>query len=157
MGAAVVAYERGASLFARTTSAEHVEALTAAAAVAVPRTVVVELAASKCRAGTGSKRTSGRASSRSSTTSASSSPEPKADRIEDTVDYRDVVELLREISEAREFSLLEALAGAVAEALLRRFPSIRHVRVRVRKPRVQLGTAVDYAAATVERWRGPDL
>jgi len=81
-------------------------------------------------------------------------PEPAADRIEDTVDYREVVELLREISEAREFSLLEALAGAVAEALLHRFPEIERVRVRVRKPRVELGTAVDYAAATVERSRG---
>jgi len=28
------------------------------------------------------------------------------------------------------------------------------VRVRVRKPSVELGTAVDYAAATVERSRG---
>jgi dihydroneopterin aldolase len=81
-------------------------------------------------------------------------PEPRTDRIEDTVDYRDVVELLREISEAREFSLLEALASAVAEAVLHRFPEIEHVRVRVRKPRVELGTAVDYAAATVERSRG---
>jgi dihydroneopterin aldolase len=80
-------------------------------------------------------------------------PEPGADRIEDTVDYREVVALLREISEAREFSLLEALAGAVAEALLQRFPEIEHARVRVRKPRVELGTAVDYAAATVERSR----
>ena len=81
-------------------------------------------------------------------------PEPKSDRIEDTVDYRDVVELLREISGAREFSLLEALAGAVAEALLQRFPEVERVRARVRKPRVQLGMAVDYAAATVERSRG---
>jgi dihydroneopterin aldolase len=80
-------------------------------------------------------------------------PEPRADRIEDTVDYREVVQLLREISEAREFSLLEALAGTVAEALLQRFPEIEHARVRVRKPRVELGTAVDYAAATVERSR----
>ena len=80
-------------------------------------------------------------------------PEPAADRIEETVDYREVVELLRGISEAREFSLLEALASAVAEALLQRFPEIEHVRVRVRKPRVELGTAVDYAAATVERSR----
>jgi dihydroneopterin aldolase len=80
-------------------------------------------------------------------------PEPNADRIEETVDYRKVVDLLREISEAREFNLLEALAGAVAEALLQRFPELVHVRVRVRKPRVQLGTAVDYAAATVERSR----
>ena len=50
--------------------------------------------------------------------------------------------------------MLEALASAVAEALLQRFSELEHVRVRVRKPRVELGTAVDYAAATVERSRG---
>jgi dihydroneopterin aldolase len=80
-------------------------------------------------------------------------PDPKADRIEATVDYREVVELLKGISAEREFNLLEALASAVAEALLQRFPEIERVRVRVRKPEVELGTAVDYAAATVERSR----
>ena len=80
-------------------------------------------------------------------------PEPKADSIEATVDYREVVELLKEISGEREFSLLEALASASAEAHHQRFQEIEHVRVRVRKPQVELGTAVDYAAATVERSR----
>lgn len=79
-------------------------------------------------------------------------PEPEADRIEDTVDYREVVELVSELSASREFRLLEALAGAVADALLERFP-LERVRVRVRKPRVELGVTVDYAAATVERSR----
>jgi dihydroneopterin aldolase len=80
-------------------------------------------------------------------------PDPKADRIEATVDYREVVELLKGISAEREFNLLEALASAVAEALLQRFSEIERVRVRVRKPEVELGAAVDYAAATVERSR----
>ena len=79
-------------------------------------------------------------------------PEPQADRIEDTVDYREVVELVRGVSAARQFRLLEALAAAVADVLLERFP-LERVRVRVRKPQVELGAAVDYAAATVERSR----
>ena len=78
--------------------------------------------------------------------------EPGADRIEDTVDYREVVELVSEISASREFRLLEALAAAVADALLERFP-LERARVNVRKPQVELGAPVDYAAATVERSR----
>ena len=78
--------------------------------------------------------------------------EPGSDRIEDTVDYREVVELVREVSAARQFRLLEALAAAVADALLERFP-LERARVRVRKPQVELGAAVNYAAATVERSR----
>jgi dihydroneopterin aldolase len=79
-------------------------------------------------------------------------PEPEADRIEDTVDYREVVALVREISDGTQFQLLERLAGALADALLERFP-LERVRVRVRKPEVELGVPVDYAAATVERSR----
>ena len=78
--------------------------------------------------------------------------EPGADELEQTVDYREVVELVREVSAARQFRLLEALAAAVADALLERFP-LERARVRVRKPQVELGAAVDYAAATVERSR----
>lgn len=79
--------------------------------------------------------------------------EPGADRIDQTVDYRDVVELVREVSSSRQFHLLEAIAAAVADALLDRFP-LERAQVRVRKPQVRLGAAVDYVAATVERSRG---
>jgi 7,8-dihydroneopterin aldolase/epimerase/oxygenase len=73
-----------------------------------------------------------------------------SDRIEDAVDYRDVAACVREVSEGRAFHLLEALAAAVADALLDRFP-VPRVRVRVRKPDVRL--PVEHAAATVERSR----
>jgi dihydroneopterin aldolase len=75
-----------------------------------------------------------------------------ADRIDDTVDYRQVVAVVREISDSHKFQLLEALAGAVADALIASFP-VEGVRVRVRKPEVRLDPAVDYAAVTVERHR----
>jgi dihydroneopterin aldolase len=73
-----------------------------------------------------------------------------SDRIEDAVDYREVAQAVREVS-GRRFALLEALATAVAEALLERFP-IEHVRVRVRKPQVKpAGMTVEHSAVTVER------
>jgi dihydroneopterin aldolase len=78
-------------------------------------------------------------------------PEPQADRIEETVDYREVVEIVREASR-EERQLLETLAGAVADALMQRFP-IERARVRVRKPEVRLEAPAEWAAATVERSR----
>ena len=49
------------------------------------------------------------------------------------------------------FALIEALATAVAERLVERFP-VERVRVRVRKPQVKpAGMTVEYSAVTVER------
>jgi dihydroneopterin aldolase len=74
------------------------------------------------------------------------------DRIEDTVDYREVVRCVREVSDSRQFHLLEAMAAAVAEALLERF-RLDGVRARVRKPAVRLEAPVEWTAATAERRR----
>ena len=73
-----------------------------------------------------------------------------SDRIEDAVDYREVVAAIREISDGRQFRLLEALAAAVAESLLARF-DVARARVRVRKPDVRLAAPVEYSAVSVER------
>jgi dihydroneopterin aldolase len=69
----------------------------------------------------------------------------RSDRLEDAVDYRLVADCVREVSDGRAFTLLEALAQAVAEALLARFPA-RRVRVRVRKRKLAL--PVEFSAAT---------
>jgi dihydroneopterin aldolase len=79
-------------------------------------------------------------------------PEPGEDELAETVDYREVVELVRAVSESRQFTLLESVAAAMADALLERFPAER-ARVRVRKPEVRLVVPVEFAAATAERRR----
>lgn len=76
----------------------------------------------------------------------------RSDKLDDTVDYIRVVACIREISDGRPFHLIEALAGAVADALVSRF-DISRARVRVRKPDVRLGGPVEFTAATVERAR----
>jgi dihydroneopterin aldolase len=73
-----------------------------------------------------------------------------SDRIEDAVDYNDVAAVIREVSAATQYNLLEALAAAVADALLERFP-VESATVRVRKPDVAL--PVEHSAVTVERRR----
>jgi dihydroneopterin aldolase len=74
----------------------------------------------------------------------------RSDRLEDAVDYREVAHCVRDVSDGRRFALLEALAAAVADAILARFP-VERVRVRVRKPEVSpAGFTVEWTAATVE-------
>jgi len=70
-----------------------------------------------------------------------------SDRIEDAVDYRLVVDAVREVS-AQRFDLLEALATATADELMRRFAP-ESVVVTVRKRPADL--SVDFSAVTVER------
>ena len=76
-----------------------------------------------------------------------------SDRLEDTVDYREIVAVVREVSDSRPFHLLEALAAAVADALVERFPA-ESVAVSVGKPDVELGAPVARTAVTVARRRG---
>ena len=75
-----------------------------------------------------------------------------SDRIEDAVDYREVVACVREVSDGRAYRLLEALASALADALLERFP-VERAAVRVRKPEVVLEAPVEFAAVSAERVR----
>jgi dihydroneopterin aldolase len=76
-----------------------------------------------------------------------------SDRLDDAVDYREVAAKVREVSDSRSFLLIEALAGAVADALVGSFP-VERVRVRVRKPGVRpAGLETEFSAATVERTR----
>ena len=74
----------------------------------------------------------------------------RSDRIDDAVDYRDVVACVREVSNVRAYHLLEALAGALADELASRF-AVDGVYVRVRKPEVVLNPPVEYAAVVATR------
>jgi dihydroneopterin aldolase len=78
----------------------------------------------------------------------------RSDKLQDTVDYTEVVECVRTISEGRNFNLLEALAASVADSLLERFP-ISRARVRVRKPEVRLDASVEFTAAIADRTGRP--
>jgi dihydroneopterin aldolase len=73
-----------------------------------------------------------------------------SDRLADAVDYRDVALAVREISDARSYDLLEALATDVADGLLRRFGAERAV-VRVSKPAVRPGGLDGTAGVSVSR------
>jgi dihydroneopterin aldolase len=73
-----------------------------------------------------------------------------SDRLEDAVDYVEVARAVQEVSDARQYALLEALAAAVADELERQFAPER-VRVRVRKPEIRPAGLEGTVAATVTR------
>jgi dihydroneopterin aldolase len=73
-----------------------------------------------------------------------------SDRLEDAVDYVEVARVVQEVSDARQYALLEALASAVADELERRF-SPELVRLRVRKPEVRPAALEGTVGVTVTR------
>jgi dihydroneopterin aldolase len=73
-----------------------------------------------------------------------------SDRLEDAVDYVEVARAVQEVSDARQYALLEALASAIADELDRRF-SPERMRVRVRKPEVRPAGLEGAVGVTVTR------
>ncbi|MDR5709106.1 MAG: dihydroneopterin aldolase [Armatimonadota bacterium] len=79
-------------------------------------------------------------------------PSGASDRLEDTLDYREIYGIVREVVEGPPRQLLEAVAEEIARRLLE-LERVQEVRVEVRKPHVRLGGALGYAAVRVERCR----
>jgi dihydroneopterin aldolase len=77
----------------------------------------------------------------------------RTDELADTVNYSSLFELARGIVEERSFKLLEALAAAIAEALLAAHP-VEEVEVRVRKAKAPLPGAFETVEVRIRRRRG---
>jgi dihydroneopterin aldolase len=57
----------------------------------------------------------------------------ETDKLADTIDYQEITDLVREVSRRQPFNLIESLAGAIARALLAKYPTISEAVVRVSK------------------------
>jgi dihydroneopterin aldolase len=78
-----------------------------------------------------------------------------SDDLADTVDYSAVFSLVGEVVEGRSYRLIEALAGAIADAVLAAHP-VDDVEVRVRKPKAPLPGAFDAVEVRLRRRRSED-
>jgi dihydroneopterin aldolase len=78
-----------------------------------------------------------------------------SDELADTVDYSAVFTLVGEVVEGRSYRLIEALAGAIADAVLAAHP-VDDVEVRVRKPKAPLPGAFDTVEVQLRRRHSPD-
>jgi dihydroneopterin aldolase len=73
-----------------------------------------------------------------------------SDRLDDTVDYSTLARTVQELSDARSYDLLEALATAIADELLQRFGAERAL-VRITKPGVRPGGLEGVAGVSVSK------
>jgi dihydroneopterin aldolase len=77
----------------------------------------------------------------------------RTDKLNDTVSYDVVVKAASEAFCSRRYRLVEAAGGAVADALLERFPRLRTVRITVHKPHAPIAATFTDVGVTIERGR----
>jgi dihydroneopterin aldolase len=77
-----------------------------------------------------------------------------SDDLADTIDYSGVFTTVQAVVEGQSFRLIEALAGAIIQALLASDARIGDVEVAVRKPKAPLPGAFETVEARVRRRRG---
>jgi len=77
----------------------------------------------------------------------------RSDKLKHTVSYDLVVTAASEAFVARRYRLVEAAAGAVADAVLARFPQVQAVAVTVHKPHAPIAATFDDVGVTIERTR----
>ncbi len=76
------------------------------------------------------------------------------DSLEESVDYAQLVSVVREINRQRKYFLIESFADAIANGLLERFPKINMVIVRVEKLNPPGLGKVRCTAVELEKERG---
>ena len=81
-------------------------------------------------------------------------PAGESDDYGKAVGYDALARLVIETFTARRFSLIEAAAEAVAQAVLAAFPAVEKVEVEVRKPAAPIDAVFAYVGVAVERSRG---
>ena len=77
----------------------------------------------------------------------------RSDKLKDTVSYDVVIKIVAEAFCGRRYRLVEAAAGAVADAVLARCPQVRGVRVTVHKPHAPIAATFEDVGVTIERAR----
>ena len=77
----------------------------------------------------------------------------KSDKLADTVSYDAVVNVVDRAFTGKRYRLVEAAAGAVADAVLQNFPLIKAMRITVRKPHAPLAAVFTDVGVTVIRTR----
>jgi len=77
----------------------------------------------------------------------------RTDKLRHTVSYELLVRTVSEAFCARRYRLVEAAAGAVADAVLERYPPPRSIRITVRKPHAPIAATFDDVGVTITRAR----
>ena len=77
----------------------------------------------------------------------------RTDKLAHTVGYDQVVDVASQAFCGKRYRLVEAAAGAVAEAVLGRFPQVEAVRVTIHKPHAPIAATFDDVGVSILRDR----
>ena len=77
----------------------------------------------------------------------------RTDKLKHTVSYDLLVKTVSEAFCTRRYRLVEAAAGAVADAVLDRYQPIRSIRITIRKPHAPIAATFDDVGIIVTRAR----
>ena len=81
-------------------------------------------------------------------------PSLESDRLEESIDYSRMVQVVRDVNRERDYLLIESFADRIANALLEGFPRMRKIAVRVEKLHPMGMGRVRCAAIELEKERG---
>jgi dihydroneopterin aldolase len=77
----------------------------------------------------------------------------RTDTLKATVSYEALVKTASDAFCARRYRLVEAAAGAIADAVLGRYAKVRGIRVTVRKPHAPIAATFEDVGVTITRTR----
>jgi dihydroneopterin aldolase len=77
----------------------------------------------------------------------------ESDRLADTISYADIIDVASHAFRAKRYRLVEAAAGAIADALLAGFTRIGRIRVTVHKPHAPIAAVFGDVGVTLVRSR----
>lgn len=72
----------------------------------------------------------------------------KSGELDDSVNYVDIYDTLKEVFHGKAYKLLEELSQDIAEACLQRFPIIREITLEIMKPEIAVPVTCDYFSIT---------
>lgn len=76
------------------------------------------------------------------------------DDLSKTINYDEVYKFINKIVHEKKYYLIEALATAIADEILKKFKSVEKLIVKVRKRSVPVGGVIDFVEAVVEKSNG---
>lgn len=77
----------------------------------------------------------------------------RSDKVKDTVSYDQVADCASQAFCGERYRLIEAAAGAVADAILGAFPRVRAVKVTIHKPHAPIAATFSDVGVTLVRSR----
>ncbi|MBK8945930.1 MAG: dihydroneopterin aldolase [Ignavibacteriae bacterium] len=75
------------------------------------------------------------------------------DDLSKTINYDEVYKFINKIIHEKKYYLIETLATIIADSLLKTYPILEKVKVKVRKNNVPVGGIIEHVEAEVEKGR----